>query len=82
MTIMSSEGQASVMELSISLNRKVCGIVGGNKPDRLATSLKDLKGAFAHSDFALLKDFAQLPLLRAVHLAMWKRIAPVPRVRE
>ena len=67
---------------SISLKWKLCGVVGGKKPVRLATSLKDLKGAFAHSDFALLKDFAQLPLLRAVHLAIWKRIAPVPRVRE
>jgi len=63
----------------ISLNRKLYEVVGGNKPDRLATALKDLKGAFAHCGFELLKDFAQLPLLRAVHLAMWKRIAPIPR---
>jgi len=65
----------------ISLNRKLRGVVGGHKPDRLATSLKELKGAFAHCGFELLKDFAQLPFLRTVHLAMWKRIMPIPMVR-
>jgi 2-polyprenyl-3-methyl-5-hydroxy-6-metoxy-1,4-benzoquinol methylase len=59
-----------------SLNRTLRVALRVNKPDRWATSLKDLKGSFAHCGFELLKDFAQLPLLQALHLAMWKRIAP------
>jgi SAM-dependent methyltransferase len=59
-----------------SLNRRLRVALGVNKPDRWATSLRDLKGSFARHGFELLKDFAQLPLLQALHLAMWKRIAP------
>ena len=61
-----------------SLNR----VLRVNKPDRWPTSLKDLRGSFAHCGFELLKDFAELPLLQALHLAMWKRIAPIPGVAE
>jgi 2-polyprenyl-3-methyl-5-hydroxy-6-metoxy-1,4-benzoquinol methylase len=58
---------------STSLNRTLPVVLGVNKPDRWVTSLRDLKGSFAHCGFELLKDFAQLPLLKALHLAMWKR---------
>ena len=60
-----------------SLNRTLRVVLGVNKPDRRATSLKELKGSFAHCGFELLKDFAQFPLLKTVHLAMWQRIAPI-----
>src|SRR5438045_7268241 len=39
-----------------SLNRALRVVLGGNKPDRWATSLKDLQGSFAHCGFELLKD--------------------------
>ncbi len=65
-----------------SLNRTLRVVLGVNKPDRRATSLKELKGSFAHCGFELLKDFAQLLLLQALHLAMWKRIAPIPGAAE
>jgi len=60
-----------------SLNRTLSVVLGGNKPDRWATSLKDLKGSFAHCGFELFKDFAQFLLLKTLHLAMWQRIAPI-----
>ena len=56
-------------------------VFGGNKPDGWATSLEDVKEAFAHCGFELLQDFAQLPLLKALHLAMWQRIAPISEGR-
>ena len=65
-----------------SLNRRLRLVLGVNKPDRWPTSLKELKGSFAHCGFELLKDFAQLPLLQALHSAMWKRIAPIPGAAE
>ena len=65
-----------------SLNRTLRVVLRVNKPDRWPTSLKDLRGSFAHCGFELLKDFAELPLLQPLHLAMWKRIAPIPGVAE
>ena len=62
-----------------SLNRTLRVVLGANRPDRWATSLKDLKGSYAHCGFELQKDFAQLPLLQGLHVAMWKRIAHIPR---
>src|SRR5438046_5263175 len=61
-----------------SLNRTLRVVLEANEPARRATSLKDLKGSFAHCGFELQKDFAQLPLLQGLHVAMWKRIALIP----
>src|SRR5436309_1079437 len=60
-----------------SLNRTLRVVLGANRPDRWATSLKDLKGSLARCGFELLKDFAQFLLLKTLHLAMWQRIAPI-----
>ena len=67
---------------SPSLDRTLRALWGVNRPDERAISLKDLKGSFAHCGFDLLKDFAQWPWLQSLHLAMWKRIAPIPGLAE
>jgi len=64
-----------------SIKRTLRIVLGGHKPDRWATSLEDVKGAFARCGFELLQDFAQLPLLKAHHFAMWQRIAPISEAR-
>jgi len=64
-----------------SLKRTLRVVLGSHKPDRWATSLEDVKVSFARCGFELLQDFAQLPLLKAHHFAMWQRIAPISEAR-
>lgn len=52
-----------------SLKRKLLG----TEPDRYATSLREVSGYFEHEGFRLVRDFAQVPLLRTLHLAVFER---------
>jgi ubiquinone/menaquinone biosynthesis C-methylase UbiE len=61
-----------------SLHRTLRGVLGIEKPDTWAASLKNLKSSFARCGFELVKDFARVPPIQTLHLAMWKRIAPIP----
>jgi len=53
-----------------SLKRKITG----REPHRYATSLAEVAGYFEACGFRLVKDFAQLPLLHTLHLAVFGRI--------
>jgi len=64
-----------------SIKRTLRAVLGGHKPDRWATSLEDVKGAFVRCGFELLQDFAQLPLFKVLHLAMCQRIPPISEGR-
>jgi 2-polyprenyl-3-methyl-5-hydroxy-6-metoxy-1,4-benzoquinol methylase len=55
-----------------SLKRKLTGA----DPDRFATPVTELKGYFATNGFRLVKDFAQLPLVHTLHLAVFARTKP------
>ena len=57
-----------------SVKRKVRAALGGQKSEKHATPLKEVESYFAKSGFKLVKDFAQLPLIHTMHLALFKRV--------
>jgi 2-polyprenyl-3-methyl-5-hydroxy-6-metoxy-1,4-benzoquinol methylase len=59
-----------------SLKRKLRAKLTGKKTDRYATSLAEVKSYFAPHQFRLIHDFAQLPLLHTLHLALFERVEP------
>ena len=48
--------------------------LGGRKLRKFPTSLSEVEGYFASNGYRLVKDFAQLPLLHTLHLAIFERI--------
>ena len=48
--------------------------LGGRKLRKFPTSLSEVEGYFASNGYRLVKDFAQLPLLHTLHLAVFERI--------
>jgi ubiquinone/menaquinone biosynthesis C-methylase UbiE len=48
--------------------------LGGRKLRKFPTSLTEVEGYFANNGYRLVKDFAQLPLLHTLHLAVFERI--------
>jgi ubiquinone/menaquinone biosynthesis C-methylase UbiE len=56
-----------------SVYRKVRAALGGKKPRKWATSLKEIEGYFAAHGFKLVKDFSQLPLVHTLHVALFER---------
>ena len=59
-----------------SVYRKVRAALGGKRSQKWATSLKEIEGYFAANGFRLVKDFAQLPLLHTLHVALFERAEP------
>jgi len=59
-----------------SLKRKLRVAVGGRGSDKHPTSLREVRGYFARAGFRLVKDFAQLPVVHTLHLAVFKREEP------
>ena len=47
--------------------------LGGRKLRKFPTSLKEVEGYFEKNGYTLVKDFAQLPLLHTLHLAVFQR---------
>ena len=48
--------------------------LGGRKLRKFPTPLSEVEGYFASNGYRLVKDFAQLPLLHTLHLAIFERI--------
>lgn len=48
--------------------------LGGRKLRKFPTSLTEVEGYFEKSGYRLVKDYAQLPLLHTLHLAVFERI--------
>lgn len=56
-----------------SLKRRIRVFLGGKESVQHATSLAEVKGYFGEQDFALVKDFAQMPFFHTLHLAVFRR---------
>lgn len=56
-----------------SVKRKIRAAMGGRKSEKHPTPLSEVKGYFEKCGFRLVKDFAQLPLVHTMHLAVFER---------
>jgi ubiquinone/menaquinone biosynthesis C-methylase UbiE len=56
-----------------SMKRKIRAARGGRKSDKHATPLSEVAGYFEKAGFALVKDYAQLPVIHTLHAAVFKR---------
>ncbi len=56
-----------------SLKRKLRQAFGGKKSQKFSTPLFELEGYFQKAGFQLVRDFAQLPLIHTMHLALFER---------
>ena len=57
-----------------SVKRKIRAALGGKKSEKHATPLGEVESYFAKAGFKLVKDFAQLPLVHTMHLALFERV--------
>lgn len=57
-----------------SFKRRLRALTGRGKSAKYFTSLDEVEGYFNKAGFRLVKDFAQLHLLRTLHLAVFERI--------
>jgi len=56
-----------------SLKRKLRQAFGGKKSQKFSTPLFEVEGYFQKAGFQLVRDFAQLPLIHTMHLALFER---------
>lgn len=56
-----------------SLQRKLRAALGGRKSEKHPTSLGEVEGYFRACGFRLVKDFAQMPLVHTLHVAVFER---------
>ena len=61
-----------------SLKRKLRAAVGGRASDKHTTSLREVRTYFAKAGFRLVKDFAQMPLVHTLHMAVFARAQQIP----
>lgn len=62
-----------------SVQKKLRAAMGGKKSDKHTTPLSEVRRYFKNAGFRLVKDFAQMPLIHTLHLAVFERIdAPKP----
>lgn len=57
-----------------SLKRRLRVAMGGRKSEKHPTSLGEVESYFAKAGFRLVKNFARMPLLHTLHLAVFERI--------
>lgn len=57
-----------------SIKRRIRVALGGKKSVQHATSLSEVEGYFREQGFELVKDFAQMPFIHTLHLAVFRRI--------
>jgi ubiquinone/menaquinone biosynthesis C-methylase UbiE len=56
-----------------SMKRRLQAARGGRKSEKHATSLEEVTGYFEKAGFRLVKDFAQMPLVHTLHVAVFER---------
>ncbi len=56
-----------------SAKNRLRSALGGKKSTKYATSLAEIEGYFQSEGFRLVKDFAQLPLVHTLHVAVFQR---------
>ncbi len=57
-----------------SVQKKLRAAMGGKKSDKHTTPLSEVRRYFKNAGFRLVKDFAQMPLIHTLHLAVFERI--------
>lgn len=55
-----------------SLKRTLRVKLGGKRSKQHATSLKEVEGYFKEHGFRLVRDFAQMPVIRTLHIALFE----------
>jgi hypothetical protein len=58
------------------VKRKIRVMAGGRKSDKHATPLTEVVGYFANAGFRLVADYAQLPVIHTLHVAVFERQEP------
>lgn len=56
-----------------SVKRRLRASLGGKRSKQHATSLTEVRGYFRDNGFRLVRDFAQMPIVRTLHLALFER---------
>jgi len=56
-----------------SIKRKMTAAMGGKRSQKHATSLREVEGYFGKSGFRLVKNFARMPIIHTLHLAVFER---------
>lgn len=56
-----------------SVRRKLQSALGGKKSSKYSTPLCEVRGYFEEAGFELVKDFAEMPIIHTLHLAIFKR---------
>jgi 2-polyprenyl-3-methyl-5-hydroxy-6-metoxy-1,4-benzoquinol methylase len=56
-----------------SMRNKMVAAIGGKKSQKYSTPLSEVKGYFKANGFRLVKDFAQLPIVHTLHVAVFER---------
>ena len=56
-----------------SVRRKLQAALGGKKSGKYSTPLSEVRGYFEEAGFELVKDFAEMPIIHTMHLAVFKR---------
>lgn len=56
-----------------SVRRKLQAALGGKKSSKHSTPLSEVQGYFEEAGFELVKDFAEMPVIHTLHLAVFKR---------
>ena len=56
-----------------SVKRKIRAARGGKKSEKHATKLSEVTKYFENAGFRLVKDFAQLPMVHTLHVAVFER---------
>lgn len=56
-----------------SVKRSLRAAMGGRKSDKHTTSLSEVQSYFANAGFRFVKDFAQMPLIHTLHVAVFER---------
>ena len=57
-----------------TLKRRLSAALGGRRSQKHPTSLTEVEGYFNGAGFRLVKDFAQMPVVHTLHLAVFQRV--------
>lgn len=60
-----------------SARRTLRSALGGKKSEKHPTPLREVQRYFETAGFRLVKDFAQMPLIHTMHLALFERVGEV-----
>ena len=58
-----------------SIKRRMTAALGGKRSQKHSTSLREIEGYFARNGFRLVKNFARMPVVHTLHLAVFERAA-------